>query len=136
MKKQFSQFSLLVIGVLIMLVSQPALCDSLENSLKGMAAYVSQSLPMKVSADVQATSVVAVGNRILYKYNYLRSAATLDARQLKVQHSADAVAGMCTNPTSLKLLRQGAILAYEFYDATNVHLFEFSVTQRDCTVYR
>jgi hypothetical protein len=113
-------------------VSTNSQAQSVDNTLREMAAQVSRNLPMKVNAEVQATAVSVSGNRIMYKYNVIVPVKTLDISHLSDEHYKNAVNGMCSNSGMLNLLKQGAILMYQFYDSHNSFLFEFSITQQDC----
>jgi uncharacterized membrane protein len=101
-----------------------------------MAAQVSKNLPMMVSAEVQATSVAAFGNRIMYKYNIIKPAKQIDTSRLRKEHYENSVNAMCSNPGTVNLLKQGAVIMYQFYDSGNAFLFEMSVTQQACVASR
>lgn len=122
--------------VITSLTLNTALAQSVEKTLAGMVAEVSKNLPMMVNADVQATAVAASGNRIMYKYNVLKQASRINASQLKQEHYDNALNAMCSNPGMASLLKQGAVLMYQFYDNRNVFLFEISVTRNDCSTNR
>jgi hypothetical protein len=113
-----------------------ALAQSVEKTLAGMATQVSKNLPMMVNAEVQATAVAASGNRIMYKYNVLKPASRINASQLKHEHYANSLNAMCSNPGIARLLKQGAVLMYQFYDNRNVFLFDITLTQNDCSTNR
>ncbi|MEP6889955.1 MAG: hypothetical protein ABI955_04575 [Nitrospirota bacterium] len=113
-----------------------SLAQSLDNTLRSMAAQVSKSLPMMVSAEVQATSVAALGNRIMYKYNIKKPAKQIDTSRLRKEHYENSVNAMCSNPGTVNLLKQGAVVMYQFYDSGNTFLFEMSVTKQACVASR
>jgi len=124
------------VSLLVALWADTALAQTLEKTLAGMAAHVSKNLPMMVSADVQATAVAASGNRIMYKYNVLMSASQINVSQLKKETYENSLNGMCSNPDMANLLKQGAVLMYQFSDARNVFLFDIALTQSDCSKKR
>ena len=113
-----------------------ALAQSVQNTLAGMVAQVSKNLPMMVNADVQATAVAASGNRIMYKYNVLKPASRINVSQLKQEHYDNSLNAMCSNPGIANLLKQGAVVMYQFYDNRNVFLFDMALTQNDCSTKR
>jgi hypothetical protein len=126
----------IILFIFAAVVSTTALAQSVENTLRGMAAQVSKNLPMMVNAEVQATSVAASGNRIMYKYNVRKLAEQINISRLRDQHYENSVNASCSNPGLVNLLKQGAVLIYQFYDSRNSFLFEMSVTQRDCVANR
>ena len=117
-------------------ISKTTLAQSVEKTLRDMAAQVSKNLPMMVNAEVQATAVAASGNRIMYKYNVLKSKERINTSRLRNDHYENSVNAMCSNPGIVNLLKQGAVLMYQFYDNRNSLLFEMSITQRDCVAKR
>jgi hypothetical protein len=117
-------------------ISNTIFAQSVEKTLRDTAAQVSKNLPMMVNAEVQATAVAASGNRIMYKYNVLKPKEGIDTSRLKNDHYENSVNAMCSNPGIVNLLKQGAVLMYQFYDNRNSLLFEMSITQRDCVAKR
>lgn len=118
--------------IAISVVAKVAVAQSVENTIRGMAAQVSKNLPMMVNAEVQATSVAASGKRIMYKYNVIKPKEHINTSRLKKEHYENSVNAMCSNPGIANLLKQGVEMMYQFYDSRNSFLFEISVTQRDC----
>lgn len=113
-------------------VARGSFAQTVENTIRGMAAQVSKNLPMMVNAEVQATSVAASGKRIMYKYNVTKSKEQINTSRLRKEHYENSVNAMCSNPGIVNLLKQGAEIMYQFYDSRNSFLFEVSLTQRDC----
>jgi len=117
-------------------ISKTTLAQSVEKTLRDMAAQVSKNLPMMVNAEVQATAVAASGNRIMDKYDVLKPKERIHTFRVTNDHYENSVNAMCSNPGIVNLLKQGAVLMYQFYDNRNSLLFEMSVTQRDCVAKR
>jgi len=88
---------------------------------------------MMVNAEVQASSVAASGNRIMYKYNVIKTADKINVTSLKNEHYENSVNAMCSNPAVVNLLKKGAIVTYQFYDSRNSFLFDMPITQRECS---
>lgn len=113
-----------------------SLAQSVDDTLRSMAAQVSKSLPMMVSAEIQATSVAALGNRIMCKYNTIKPAKQIDTSRLRDEHYENSVNATCSNLGTVNLLKRGAVFMYQFYDSRNSFLFEMSVTQQACIASR
>ncbi len=121
-----------LIFIAILAFAKVSFAQTVENTIRGMAAQVSKNLPMMVNAEVQATSVAASGRRIMYRYNVTKSKEQINTSRLRKEHYENSVNAMCSNPGVVNLLKQGAEIIYQFYDSRNSFLFEVSLTQRDC----
>ena len=122
----------ILVFIAIVAVARVSFAQTVENTIRGMAAQVSKNLPMMVNAEVQATSVAASGKRIMYKYNVTKVKEKINASRLRKEHHENSVNAMCSNPGVVDLLKQGAEIIYQFYDSRNSFLFEVSLTHRDC----
>lgn len=95
----------IVLFIFAAVVSTASLAQSVENTLRGMAAQVSKNLPMMVNDEVQATSVAASGNQIMYKYNVIKPARHINTSRLRNEHYENSVNAMCSNPGIVNLLK-------------------------------
>lgn len=107
--------------------------ESVEEQIRKIAAETQKSLPMQVSDDLVATNVATVGKIMVYRYNFTKSRASIpNVGNLKADAYRSSVNSACTNPTSINALRQGVSYQYEFYDAQNNFVMQFSVDRKAC----
>lgn len=104
--------------------------STIAAQLRTMADNLSKGLPAMVNADVQATAVGAVGDALVYRYNFTSPRSALaDPTADYYQNTLSAV---CSNPDTRALLNSGARFEYEYYDSENVFLTRYAVTSDRC----
>ncbi len=120
-----------VVGMQI--ASSPLVTSSsppIEAQLRNMAAETNKSLPMMVAPNIQATSVGAVGKTFIQKYNFTERKATV-AGTIST-YFANSVAAACSHPDMKALLFAGAAFQYEYYDAENEFVSQYTITSANC----
>lgn len=102
----------------------------IETQLRNTAAETNKSLPMMVGPNIQATSIGAVGKTLVQKYNFTeRKAAVVGAIST---YFANSVAAACSNPDMKALLHAGGAFKYEYYDAENELVSQYTITSANC----
>ncbi len=131
MKRTIKQAMIaLLFFVLSPLIAQAA---SVEDELRGIANATQKGLPMKVSDDMQATSMTAAGKALLARYHYMKkSSAIHNVENLKEKFFRNSINSSCTNPDMARLINRGAYLKYEFYDIDNRFVFGYAIDQETC----
>lgn len=120
--------------VICAVVNVAAGADSIEAQLKRMADETRKSLPMMMSEDLQATSIAAVGKILLLRYNFTKKKTELNVPVLKAENYTNSVNAASTNPDTQKALRNGVVFEYQYYDAVNEFVMQYTIDAKTCNL--
>ena len=122
-----------IAGILIVLSPLVAKAASVEDELRGIANSTQKGLPMKVSDEMQATSMTSAGKALLARYHFMKkSSAILNVENLKKEFFRNSINSSCTNPDMARLINRGAYLKYEYYDIDNRFVLGYAIDQEAC----
>lgn len=111
--------------------------DTLAESLREIAGATNAGLPLQIAADIQATSVTAIGHDILFRYHFTDTPPhTSEIDEIKKEFLAGSVNSSCTHPEIRVLISKGAFFKYEFYDTSNRFIFGYAVNEDVCNNMR
>ena len=108
--------------------------DSIEAQLKGVAAQTSKNLPTMLNENIQATSIAAVGKILLLRYNFTKIKAALNVAALKSEYYRNSINAVSTNPDTQNLLRNGVSMEYQYYDAVNEFVMQYTIDAKACNL--
>ncbi|TAL63077.1 MAG: hypothetical protein EPN88_12700 [Bacteroidetes bacterium] len=124
--------SILFLLVVLILYIQNANAVSFAD-LSKVANDFNKTLPRMLNSETQCVSVAALENTLLYKYvlvNYRSSQITAQYIQKLVAN--DTRNGVCSNPSTRKLLKAGVAMVYSYYSADGFYITEIPVHETDC----
>ena len=107
-------------------------CASIESQLQNIARESRKNLPIQIG-EVQATNITAIGKTLLATYNFTKQKSLLgNLSDLKVYYYRSSRNTACSNPDTLKALKLGVSVVYEYYDVDNVFVMKFIIDQNSC----
>jgi hypothetical protein len=108
-------------------------CASIETQLQNIARETRKSLPMQIGPEVQATNIAAIGKTLLNTYNFTKKIYLLgNLSDLKAFYYRSSRNTACSNPDTLKTLKLGVSVLYEYYDVDNVFVMKITIDQNSC----
>jgi hypothetical protein len=101
--------------------------------LPGIARKLNANLPIQLDDDTRALGVVALEQRLHFKYQYVAlRAAQIDSDILKVEAQRQSLRAACSDPETRALLAAGVTISKTYVDKDHVHLATYDITKGDC----
>lgn len=130
MKNTFMRASI-ALGLLVLPLFATA--ASVEDELLGISNATQKGLPLRVSDELQATSMTAAGKALLARYHFTKESKSIsDVGNMKNEFYKNTINSQCTHPDMAKLISKGAYLKYEYYDIDNRFVFGYAINQNTC----
>lgn len=102
-------------------------------ALSKVANDINKTLPRMLNSETQCDSVAALENTLIYKYtlvNYRSSQIT--AKYIQKSLASETRDGVCTNPSTRKLLKSGVTMVYSYHSSDGFYITEIPVHGSDC----
>jgi hypothetical protein len=88
---------------------------------------------MQINEDLQATNIAAVGKILMNRYNFTaRKIAPVDVSLLKTMYYRNSVNAACTNPETIRAFNSGVSIDYQYYDANNEFVMQYTIDFNTC----
>ncbi len=103
------------------------------TELAQIAKELNKNAPVALGDGIRILGVVAVGNRLHYKYQYTNvKAADIDGEYLRMEAQKQSIVASCSDPSLRSLLDRLVIISKTYVDMDQVHLATFEVSSDDC----
>jgi hypothetical protein len=107
---------------------------ALDDSIARLAAQLNSKTPEDISSEVRLDSVSAKKAELTYHYTLVRrSVDEVTSDVFNTRIASTVKERLCRDPQSLRLLKSGARIGYEYRDRQGAEIGKLSFAQRDCS---
>ena len=104
-----------------------------KEYLNQLASELNKSFPMMVDSETEITNVMGFDSMLVYNYRLVNvEVAELDKDKFVSIMRSQLLNGVCTNPETQKIIREGVTLRYTYADKTSKHIASVDVRPADC----
>lgn len=126
-------FNKTILVLLLMSLQNYSLAEIDDSVLSYLANEKNKHLPMMIDKETRLVNVSGFNNRFTYFYKFVNfEKSNINVRKLKIAMSKKLLSFVCTQPESIKLIKQGMTAAYNYSDKHNNYIMEIIIYPENC----